>query len=66
MWCDLGKPGTCPKGWNCEIKEIKGTKSAFFGGKRIHSMWYQKGSIGVPGYNHESQYACRIVSNRYQ
>ena len=22
MWCDLGKPVTCRKRWNCKIKEI--------------------------------------------
>ncbi len=37
MWCDLGKPVTCRKRWNCKIKEINITIVMFF--FIFHSLW---------------------------
>ncbi len=37
MWCNLGKPITCCKWWNCKIKEINITILMFF--FIFYSLW---------------------------
>ncbi len=71
MWCDLWKPVTCRKRWNCKIKEINIVILMFF--FFFYSLWTSvsfdtsiRGDPSKKFWNVNNSNFCMIDNSKYQ